>query len=172
MASCNENRFVFLSANATISFPSASAGGTGGVGDHHVDRQTLGMPSERRSGRTPPMLLISGNAAVMLRAARIVLTCRPRSGAISATSSRGASLATTRHLDPRDAAAVSDGPEFTLDWVHDAVLGAAVVTCNATRSADHQQPRRRYWPGLSWMGASAEGKEDGDRGGHYSHCDR
>ena len=76
------------------------------------------------------MLWISGNAALTLRAARIVLTCSPRSGAISATRSRGASFATTRHLDPRDAAAVSDGPEFRLDWVHEAVPGAAVVTCN------------------------------------------
>jgi len=75
------------------------------------------------------MLLISGNAALMLRAAKIVLTCRPRSGAIPTGSTRGASLATTRHLDARDAGAVSAGPEFTLDWVHEAVPDAPVVTC-------------------------------------------
>src|ERR1700684_972133 len=83
----------------------------------------------RLSGRTPPMLLISGNAAVMLRAARIVLTCRPRSGAISATRRRGASVVATRHLAARDAGAVSPALACTADSAHADAVGAAAASC-------------------------------------------
>lgn len=41
--------------------------GAAGVGDHHVERQPLGMPTQR-TGRTPPIFWISGNSALMLRA--------------------------------------------------------------------------------------------------------
>src|ERR1700722_12028269 len=129
MQSCNANRSAFLNANLTISLPSAMPAALDGLGIITSIARPRGCHGSA-SGRTPPMLLISGNAALMLRAAKIVLTCRPCSGAISATSSRGASLVTTRHLDPRDAGADSAGPAFTLDWVHDVVPDAPVATCN------------------------------------------
>ena len=49
------------------------------------------------------MFLISGNTALIVRAARMVLTCRPCSGATSAISTCGAFLEATCHRDARDA---------------------------------------------------------------------
>src|SRR5271163_2198820 len=128
MASCNENRLAFLSANATTSLPSAIPAALLGLGIITSIAKPCGCHLSA-SGRTPPMLLISGNAALMLRAARIVLTCRPRSAATSATRSRAASLATTRHLDARDAGAISPAvaPACTADGAHDDVVGSAAV---------------------------------------------
>ena len=95
------------------------------------------------------MLLISGNAALILRAANIVLTCRPRSGATPTGNVRGASRSTTRHLDALDAGTVSPGPELmlvcTLDGAHGDGLDATAVTCKqhgATSSASESASPR------------------------------
>jgi hypothetical protein len=129
MASCNPNRLAFLSANATISFPSAMPAAVPGLGIITSSARPCGCHLSE-SGRTPPMLLISGNAALILRAARIVLTCRPRSGATPTDSSCGASRLTTRHRDALDADTISPGPELTLDKAHDDGVGAATVICD------------------------------------------
>src|SRR5882757_7648442 len=125
MQSCSENLSAFLSANATISLPSAMPAALDGLGIITSRAKPRGCHG-RESGRTPPMLLISGNTALMVRAARMVLTCRPCSGAISAIRTCGAFLEATCHRDARDAGAVSAGAPLacTSDAAHAAVVGA------------------------------------------------
>src|SRR3984957_17457929 len=108
MQSCNENLSAFLSANETIWLPSAIPAALDGLGIITSIAKPSGCHLSA-SGRTPPMLWISGNTALMVRAARIVLTCRPRSGATSAIRTCGAFLEATCHRDARDAGAVSAG---------------------------------------------------------------
>src|ERR1700733_4774939 len=128
MQSCNENLSAFLSANETISLPSAIPAALDGLGII----TSMAKPSGCHlsvSGRTPPMFLISGNTALIVRAARIVLTWRPRSGAIPTGNSCGTFLATTRHRDALDAGSTSPRPALTLDAAHDDGVAAAAVTC-------------------------------------------
>src|ERR1700736_4350015 len=127
MASCNANRLAFLSAKATISFPSAMPAALLGLGIITSIAKPCGCHLSA-SGRTPPMLLISGNAALILRAAKIVLTWRPRSGATPTASRRGTSRLTTRHRDALDADAISPGPALTPDKAHDDGACAAAAT--------------------------------------------
>src|ERR1700722_10137710 len=128
MASCNANRLAFLSANATTSFPSAMPAALEGLGIITSSAKPWGCHLSE-SGRTPPMFLISGNTALIVRAARIVLTWRPRSGAIPTGNSCGTFLATTRHRDALDAGSTSPRPALTLDAAHDDGVAAAAVTC-------------------------------------------
>src|ERR1700722_6752406 len=130
MQSCNENLAAFLSANETIWLPSAIPAALDGLGIITSIAKPWGCPL-RTSGRTPPMFLISGNTALMVRAARMVLTCRPCSGTISAIRTCGAFLEATCHRDARDAGAVSAGAPLavTADSAHAAVVGAAAVIC-------------------------------------------
>ena len=61
------------SANATIRFPSAMPAAEAGLGIITSSARPSGCHLNE-SGRTPPMFWISGNNALMLRAARMVLT--------------------------------------------------------------------------------------------------
>src|ERR1700752_3251658 len=128
MQSCNPNRSAFLNANLTISLPSAMPAALDGLGIITSIARPRGCQGSA-SGRTPPMFLISGNAALMLRAAKIVLTCRPRSSATPTGSSFGALRLTTRHRDALDAGAISPGFALTLDNAHYDDGGLVAATC-------------------------------------------
>lgn len=99
MASCSANRSALRSANCTMALPSAMPAALLGLGII----TSIASPSgcqRSASGRTPPISTISGKAALTARAARMVLTCRPRSLATPTGSGRGIwASGTTRHRD-------------------------------------------------------------------------
>src|ERR1700751_5261646 len=134
MQSCNANRSAFFSANATISLPSAIPAALLGLGIITSIAKPRGCHGFA-SGRTPPMFLISGKTALIVRAAKIVLTCRPCSGARPTGSSCGTYFGTTRHREALDAACSSPGPAFTVDGAHDDEAGAAAITWTQHGSA-------------------------------------
>src|ERR1700735_2098925 len=130
MQSCNENLAAFLSANETIWLPSAIPAALEGLGIITSIAKPWGCHLSA-SGLTPPMFLISGNTALMVRAARMVLTWRPCSGATSEIRTCGTFFEATCHRDARDAGPVSTGPPLacTADAAHAAVVDAAAVIC-------------------------------------------
>src|ERR1700679_452746 len=146
MQSCNENLSAFLSANETIWLPSAIPAALDGLGIITSIAKPSGCHLSA-SGRTPPMLWISGNTALMVRAARIVLTCSPRSGATSAIRTCGAFLEATCHRDARDAGAVSAGAPVagTADAAHADVVGAAAVICRWQHGASATTSALPWW---------------------------
>src|ERR1700755_2234897 len=141
MQSCSENLSAFFSANETISLPSAMPAALDGLGIITSIARPRGCHGSA-SGRTPPMFLISGNAALMLRAAKIVLTCRPRSSATPTGSSFGGLRLPTRHRDALDAGAMSPGSALTLDNAHVDDVGAVAVTCKRHGAAPATESAR------------------------------
>src|SRR5882757_3523204 len=101
------------------------------------------------SGRTPPISSISGNAALILRAAKMVLTCRPLSGATPTGNVRS----TVRHLD---AETNWPGAELELDCPSD-VTDESATGAAATISKQHTATVSTTGATLPTTGSAASG---------------